>query len=315
MMMESMKCKCCNSENLKFLYEGKDRLHNIQGDFSLFSCPDCGVVTVRPLLTNDEMNQYYPENYISYPEPIEKEKLIIKHLDRQFGVFKRRNKIERYTGKRRGKILDVGCATGVFLKEMQNHGWEAYGVEPSVYAVGIAVDQLGLDVFNGYLNEAKFEDYSFDVITLWDVFEHLPDPVETLQIIKRILKPDGTLVITMPNIDSWERKIFKQYWAGWDVPRHCHIFSPKAIEMLLATQGMRIGKLISFTGMLGAIRISLEFWLQTSRFSKKSRQVIKNIYDSSIFRLLLYPYVFVSTMLKKSTSMTIFVKNNASSRT
>ena len=312
-MMESMKCQCCNSEKLNFLYEGKDRLHCIEGDFSLFKCHNCSVVSVRPLLSNEELNQYYPENYISYPEPIDKEMLIIKRLDRQFGVFKRRNKIERYTGKRRGKILDVGCATGVFLKEMQNHGWEAYGVEPSVYAAGIAVDQQGLDVFNGYLSEAKFEEHFFDVITFWDVFEHLPNPVETMQIIKRMLKPDGTLVICMPNTESWERKIFKQYWAGWDVPRHCHIFSPKAIEMLLATQGMRIGKLISFTGMLGAIRISLDFWMQTSRLSMRSRQLLRTVYYSSIFRLLLYPYIWISTMLNKSTSMTIFASNDASS--
>jgi 2-polyprenyl-3-methyl-5-hydroxy-6-metoxy-1,4-benzoquinol methylase len=310
-----MKCKCCNSENLNFLYEGNDRLHNVQGEFSLFTCLDCGVVSVRPLLSSGEINQYYPENYISYPVPIGKEKLTIKRLDRQFGVFKRRKKIERYTGKRHGKILDVGCATGVFLKEMQNHGWEAYGVEPSVYAAGVAVDQLGLDVFKGYLNETKFKEHFFDVITLWDVFEHLPDPVETLQIIKRILKQDGKLVITMPNTDSWERKIFKQYWAGWDVPRHCHIFSPTAIKMLLTTQGLHIERLISFTGMLGAIRISLDFWLQASRFSKKSRQLMKNVYYSSIFRLLLYPYILVSTMLNKSTSMTIFASHDASSRT
>ena len=313
--MESMKCKCCNNVGLDHLYDGKDRLHDIQGNFALFSCPNCGVVTVRPLLSNEEMERYYPQDYISFPGPIEKEKSTFKRLDRQFGVFKRRKKIERHTGKKQGKILDIGCATGVFLKEMQNHGWETYGVEPSVYAAGIAVDQQGLNVFNGYLNEAEFEEHFFDVITLWDVFEHLPDPVETLRIIKRILKPDGSLVITMPNTDSWECKIFKQYWAGWDVPRHCHIFSPNAIENLLKAHGMHIESLISFTGMLGAIRISLDFWLQESKFPEKTRRLVKKVYYSPIIRLLLYPYMLASNIFNKSTSMTIFASNNASSRT
>lgn len=304
--MESMKCKCCNNIGLDLLYEGKDRLHNKQGKFSLFSCPNCGVVTVRPQLSIEEMEQYYPEDYISYPVPIEKETVILKRLDRQFGVLKRRKKIERYAKKKHGKILDIGCATGVFLKEMQDHGWDAYGVEPSVYAARVAGDQLGLTVFNGYLNEAEFEEHFFDVITLWDVFEHLPDPVGTLRIIKRILKSDGSLVITMPNTDSWERKIFQQYWAGWDVPRHSHIFSPKAIERLLNAHGMHIESLINFTGMLGAIRISLDFWLQESKLSERTQQLVRKIYYSSLIRLILYPYMLISNLLKKSTSMTIF---------
>lgn len=308
--MESMKCKCCSNIGLDPLYEGKDRLHNIQGKFDLFSCPNCGVVTVRPQLSNEEIEQYYPQDYISYPGPIENEKSTLKRIDRQFGVFKRRKKIERHTKKKGGKILDVGCATGVFLKEMQNHGWDAFGVEPSVYAAGVAADQLGLNVFNGYLDEAEFQEHFFDVITLWDVFEHLPDPVETLQIIKRILKPDGSLVITMPNTDSWECKIFNQYWAGWDVPRHFHIFSEKAIESLLKAQGMHINRLISFTGMLGAIRISLDFRLQESKLSEKTRQLVKQIYYSSLIRLILYPYMLISNLFNKSTSMTIFATNN-----
>jgi len=314
MTMESMKCKCCGNVGLDLLYEGKDRLHNMQGEFSLFSCPNCGVVTVRPQLSIEEMEQYYPEEYISYPGPIEKETVTLKRLDRQFGVFKRRKKIERHTKKKHGKILDVGCATGVFLKEMQEHGWDAYGVEPSVYAAGVAGGQSGLNVFNGYLSEAGFEENFFDVITLWDVFEHLPDPVETLETIKRILKPDGSLVITMPNTDSWERKIFKQYWAGWDVPRHSHIFSPKAIERLLNAHGMHIERLISFTGMLGAIRISLDFWLQDRKFSEQKKRWIKKIYYSSIFRLFLYPYTIASNLFDKSTSMTIFASINPSQR-
>lgn len=314
MVMDTMNCKCCNSNELTLLYKGKDRLHGLDGEFSLFTCSNCGVVTVRPQLSNKEIEKYYPENYISYPCPIEKESSRFTRLDRQFGVTKRRKSIEKFTGKKGGRILDVGCATGVFLKEMQYHGWDAYGVEPSVYAAGVAVDQLGLNIFNGYLDETKFEEHFFDVITLWDVFEHLPDPVETLKLIKRILKPDGTLVITMPNTDSWERKIFKQYWAGWDVPRHYHIFSEKAIEHLLKAHTMQIDNLISFTGMLGAIRISLDFWLQESKFSQQSRQLIKNFYYSSFFRLLLYPYMLASNLFGKSTSMTIFASNDPLSK-
>ena len=192
---------------------------------------------------------------------------------------------------------------------MRTHGWDAYGIEPSGFASEIAVNQLGLNVFNGYLDEASFGDHFFDVITLWDVFEHLQEPVETLKTIKRILKPDGSLVITMPNTNSWERKIFKRFWAGWDVPRHYHIFSPKSIETLLNIHGLHIEHLLSFTGMLGAIRISLDFWLQDTNLPAESKRVIRKIYYSPIARLVLYPYMLLSTLMTKSTSMTIFALN------
>lgn len=309
--MEKMKCKCCNSEEHSFLYEGKDRLHGLAGEFELYTCLNCSVVAVWPQLSGDEIEKFYPENYISYPIPIENEKSSFRKLDRQYGVIKRRRKIEQYTKKTGGRILDIGCATGVFLNEMKLHGWEAYGVEPSVYAAEIASNQLGLNVFNGYLDQTKFEDYFFDVITLWDVFEHLPDPDNTLKIIKRILKPDGHLVITMPNTDSWERMIFKIYWAGWDVPRHYHIFSEAAIERLLGVHKMRIDNLISFTGTLGAIKISLDFWLQEKKISERKILFLKKIYSSFLFRLLLYPYTILSNVLGRSTSMTIFASNIA----
>ncbi len=308
--LETMTCKVCGSNQLDLLYAGKDRLHGMPGDFGLYTCANCGVVAVRPQLSNEQIEKYYPEDYISYPGPIIQETSKIKQLDRQYGMAKRRKKIEKYTGKKGGTILDIGCATGVFLKEMKDHGWDAYGIEPSTYAAEVAVHQQGLNIINGYLDQASFKENFFDVITLWDVFEHLPDPVATLEIIKHILKPGGDLVITMPNTDSWERKIFKQYWAGWDVPRHYHIFSENAIERLLNDHGMHIDRLISFTGMLGAVRISLDFWLQEQTFSEGTKRLTRKVYYSPIFRLLLYPYAISSNLFSKSTSMTIFATNN-----
>ena len=307
-----MTCKCCGSYGLNLLYEGKDRLHGLPGEFALFTCSVCGVVSVRPQLSNEEIEKYYPEDYISYPGPIDKESSGFRRLDRQHGIARRRKKVEEFTSKKGGKILDIGCATGVFLKEMENHGWDAYGVEPSRFAAGVAVNQMGINVFNGYLDKANFDDNMFDVITLWDVFEHLPDPVTTLEIIKRILKPDGILVVTMPNTDSWDRKIFKQYWSGWDVPRHYHIFSDNAIEYLLRDYGFRIDTLISFTNMLGAIRTSLDFWLLEKSYSTLVKRLVRKLYYSAIFRLLLYPYMITSNLFSKSSSMTIFVANELS---
>lgn len=312
--MNEMECKCCNHIGLEPLYEAKDRLHDKEGEFMLYSCLNCGVVTVRPELTNEMAEFYYPGDYICYPVPINQEKSAFKRFDRKFGVEKRRKKVEMYTSKSGGRILDIGCATGVFLREMQDYGWEAYGVEPSKFASDIAINQQGLNVYQGYLKEGLFTENFFDVITLWDVFEHLPNPVETLQEIKKILKADGYLVITTPNSNSWERKIFEQYWVGWEVPRHFNIFSEASIIRLLDAQGFQIEKLISFTGMLGAIRLSMYYWLQDSKFSENSKRFIKWFVDSGLFRFILYPYIFASKLFSKSTDMSIFASIARSKR-
>ncbi|MBI5055303.1 MAG: class I SAM-dependent methyltransferase [Nitrospirae bacterium] len=94
-----------------------------------------------------------------------------------------------------GKLLDIGCATGVFLDLARKKGWNTRGVELSKWASGYARENFGLDVFTGTLEQTYFPDQSFDVVTAWDVLEHLPNPVVFLKEIKRILKKDGTLYI------------------------------------------------------------------------------------------------------------------------
>ena len=194
--------------------------------------------SVRGFLTRKSKNTTLMITYLIHV--LSKQRLLdFKRFDRQFGVTRRRKKLRSTLRKQRAKY-SILMRHGVFLKEMKDHGWEAYGVEPSNYASEIALNQLDLNVYNCYLDDVNFDDNYFDIVTLWDVFEHLPDPVRTMRIIRRILKPDGFIVITTPNTESWERKIFKQYWAGWDVPRHYNIFSDKAIDRLLKDQGMQL---------------------------------------------------------------------------
>ena len=97
---------------------------------------------------------------------------------------------------------------------------EAYGVEPDEYSSRIAIEKYHLNVFHGNLDQASYSTSSFDAITLWDVLEHLPDPSSTLQEIKGFLKPDGILVLRVPNYDSCDARLFGFAWSGLDVPRH-----------------------------------------------------------------------------------------------
>ncbi len=97
-----------------------------------------------------------------------------------------------------------------------------------------------MNVFTGIVENAKFENEFFDVIILNNALEHMSDPKTTLNEINRILKNNGTLVIGIPNANSFEAKKFKKYWTGWDLPRHLYHFTPDTIKSLLNKTGFQV---------------------------------------------------------------------------
>ncbi len=309
--IQSEKCVNCGSQDYQFLHRGKDRLHGIDGEFSVDMCTQCGLNTVHPKLSLDEMEKYYPTDYVSFPKAVEDEKSSLKRLDRKIGI-KRRCKVINQRVEKTGRILDIGCATGNFLRGMQEFGWDCYGIEPSEYAANYAMKRFNLQVIHGYLTEHLFEDNYFDVVSLWDVFEHLPEPQNDLAIIKSILKPGGMLIITTPNADSWGRKIFKEHWVGWDVPRHYHVFSPITIEDILNRSSFTTKEIISFTGRHGAFLISLQFLLSDKQIPTWHKKLIFAIYRSLFFRVMAYPFFLWAERSNHSSIMTVFAKKEGS---
>lgn len=302
-------CKCCSGTEFRYLFPGKDRLHGLPGEFKVEECKHCDIIAIHPQLSSEEIEKYYPQDYVSFPPAIEDERSWFKRIDREIGVEKRCRAVIKQSGRTSGKILDIGCATGVFLNSMKKHGWECYGVEPSDFASDYAINRFDLNVFHGYLEDGLFENNVFDVITLWDVFEHLPEPVETLHIISKILKPGGLLVINTPNANSWERKIFRKYWVGWEVPRHYHIFTPKTITELLSNSGFNVISLISFTGAFSGVSNSLGFWIKETSLPNWYKKLISALAKSIISRILLYPFFLLTNRINRSTIMTVFARN------
>jgi SAM-dependent methyltransferase len=152
----------------------------------------------------------------------------------------RRRLIERYSHLGRGTILDVGCATGLFLHEMALAGWDAAGVELSGAAAEYGRARYGLQIHEGTLEEATLAAASLDVITYWDVLEHTFSPRAELEHAATLLRPGGLLVINVPNFGSAERWVFGPYWIGFDPPRHLYVFSRATLARLLAETGFAI---------------------------------------------------------------------------
>lgn len=135
-------------------------------------------------------------------------------------------------------ILDVGAGTGDFLKVCKNNNWKVSGVEPSEKARNFATEKninLKEDISN-------FEGMQFDVISLWHVLEHIPNLIEYINQLKKLLKPNGVLIIAVPNFKSYDANHYKEFWAAYDVPRHLWHFSKTSITKLFSLVDMKVEK-------------------------------------------------------------------------
>jgi len=143
--------------------------------------------------------------------------------------------------KRSGDILDLGCGSGAFLRALKADGvnWHLHGVEISPQSARQAAETTGAEVFVGDVLAAPFPPASFDAITAFDVLEHLHDPRETLRKITEWLRPGGIFYVFLPNIDSIERRVFRSYWFGLELPRHLYHFSPKSLRSLAERAGLQ----------------------------------------------------------------------------
>jgi len=138
-------------------------------------------------------------------------------------------------------LLDVGCGSGQFLLGMRERGWHVVGVEPDPVAAA-AARRNDLDVHDGLLVDAEFEDDSFDAIVLSHVIEHVHDPIALLQECGRILRPGGVLVMMTPNLNSVGHRRFGADWRGLEPPRHLHVFSVESLASCVRRVGLTVSE-------------------------------------------------------------------------
>jgi 2-polyprenyl-3-methyl-5-hydroxy-6-metoxy-1,4-benzoquinol methylase len=140
--------------------------------------------------------------------------------------------------KQGGSLLDLGCSSGSFLEFIREENWKLYGVEMSADGAKTASEKSGAQVFAGDIVKAPFPPESFDVITCFDVLEHLYEPRQVMAKVMEWLKPGGIFYVLVPNIDSAEARVFKSYWGGLELPRHLFHYSPASLSYLAKSVGL-----------------------------------------------------------------------------
>lgn len=231
------QCPVCGGSNFSVFLKTKD--YFLTGEeFNLKQCTSCSFIFTDPVPYQDQIFSYYdsPE-YVSHE--IKKSSL----FDRLYALARKRNIRNKYKivhkFKENGHILDVGCGTGELLKYFKDNRWQTSGIEPVEKARAFAREKYSLDIYEE--NQLKlFDPQSFDVISLWHVLEHVYDLNGRIEELKRLLKPDGVLIIAVPDIDSYDAQHYGKNWGALDVPRHLYHFSRKSISLLFENHSLQV---------------------------------------------------------------------------
>ncbi|HRR97004.1 MAG TPA: class I SAM-dependent methyltransferase, partial [Candidatus Ratteibacteria bacterium] len=200
--MREINCNLCGKREEELLF--------VKNGFNIVKCKNCGLVYVNPQPEQQEINKYYNEIYKSKREPTDRKKRAkVKEAMKIIGSIKRIVKSEKL------KLLDIGCGFGYVLKAGKDIGWEVMGLDMAEWMVEYARKEFGVKAEVGKFPGINFKAESFDIITLLEVIEHLPDPSLGLKDICTVLKKGGYLIVRVPNIESFPAKKDGINWRGF----------------------------------------------------------------------------------------------------
>jgi 2-polyprenyl-3-methyl-5-hydroxy-6-metoxy-1,4-benzoquinol methylase len=232
-------CGLCGSTSGRELYITRDRLGKSDAHFSIVQCSGCGVLRTLPEMSETELGRFYPDDYWGMPEPTEQWVYSSQYEKTQF--------VTR-CGLSGGRVLDVGCGAGFFLRALGRSKWDRYGIETSAAASRLAESHIGTGhVVTGTLIGSSWPDSRFDMVTFWSALEHTNEPRMNLQKARRLLRKDGTLIVQLPNAASYQARLFDGDWVALDAPRHRYHFTFPVLERLLSETGFEAYRTTCFS--------------------------------------------------------------------
>jgi SAM-dependent methyltransferase len=219
-MADEPRCPMCEGGEAAIVMRGAH-------GYPILRCGACGLVYTDA--------RDAPPSQELYPAFDQSDTATLRRVRGALAVFLRQRAALVRAVKPAGRLLDFGCGAGAFARYMAERGYETVGLEP--VSLG-APRRLGSLTLLRQPLDGGGDIGQFDVITLWQVLEHLPRPVETLRALARHLKPDGAMVISVPNYGSLQRKVFGGSWFHLDPPRHLLHFDAETLRGCLARAGL-----------------------------------------------------------------------------
>jgi 2-polyprenyl-3-methyl-5-hydroxy-6-metoxy-1,4-benzoquinol methylase len=234
--LETIKCNICGKDDTELFL-------SING-VSYKRCVYCGLVYQNPRPVFGNLKKHYGDDYFDYEYSNQGNFFNLMKLGLKDIGFD--SLFQRDYNRRR--FLDIGCATGLLLNYMKRKGWIAQGVEICSASAGYAIENFGVDVYIGTLEDASFPDQYFDVVHLSHLIEHVPDPKKLLLEIRRVLRTGGHMVVTTPNVTGMQARVAQKTWRS-AIPEHIYLFSKKTMKTLLLCAGFTVVKQVSWGGI------------------------------------------------------------------
>jgi SAM-dependent methyltransferase len=237
--LEDRQCPLgCLPDDQIVLNGVRDRLHNLPGQYRVVRCRECGLMRTNPRPTPETIGYYYPDDYGPYHSnatariPAAASQTLVQRIVRRFFD-------ERHTyipNMPVGRVLEVGCASGQFLTELRNKGWDAQGIEFNAEAA-MRARALGFPVHIGQLEQAPAPVQPYDLVIGWMVLEHLHEPVAALRKLHEWTRSGAMLALSVPDCGAWEISAFRQYWYALHIPNHLYHFNRKTLSNVLKAGG------------------------------------------------------------------------------
>jgi SAM-dependent methyltransferase len=236
-MHNSNGCRFCASEKHEKCFE----LSDIFGDkYSIQYCQVCSAYFLYPPPTKEQLARAYDDSYYGKGD----EKFSSSLFENILDIFRKKRAKKTAKSLQSGaKVLDIGCGNGKYLDFVSKYGdFQLFGIEMPGNSAKRAAKIPNMQLHIGKIESANFPEDYFDAISLFHVFEHLEEPLKTIEIISKIAKKNARFQISFPNIDSFQAKRFKADWLHLDPPRHLLYFKPKDFIKLMKKHGFELVK-------------------------------------------------------------------------
>lgn len=254
-LVEVECCQICGGRDHVLMFE--------EAPHRIVRCKGCSLVFVTPRVADHHVEEIYNEDYWRSDRPRDRgyadyardEPLYLKTFERRMQF------VDRWV-QGEAKVLDIGCAAGFFLRTMRARGHDVWGLELSAAIAAVAREHLGeervhIGTIEGLPPDLPgFTPGSFDLVTLWDVVEHVPDPQSLLRAAARMLKPDGLLLLETQNVASRFARLLGRRWQHYKHQEHLYHFNPQTVAELLDQAGFEV---VSNTPRFGGKYVSLSF--------------------------------------------------------